>query len=379
VKPFGIYVHIPFCARKCFYCDFYTLAGRHAEEFNRFVEALLCEIDCAASEFALRPAATVYFGGGTPSLLAPEQIQRILERIHQRIDIKDGAEITLEVNPGTADAAHFTGYKNIGVNRLSMGAQTFDDSALRNLGRTHTADDTRTAIAFARSAGFLNINLDLMFAMPGQTLESFRQDVAAIVALSPEHISAYSLIIEEGTPFAYWHKQGRLNLPAEEIEAQMYEEAEVLLASAGYHQYEISNWCKPGFEARHNLLYWTNGEYFGFGPGAHSYFQGRRFANPRDLAAYHRSADMRSFPRELADILSPPAQASEAAMLRLRLTEGLKWRDLEREFPIGVQELLGARVNRLMSQGLLEGDSAGVRLTRSGRLLGNLVFAEFLE
>jgi len=300
-SPLSLYVHIPFCVAKCGYCDFnsYALEGlletgrAGADWAPRYADALLREMEarCRALGLGGRGVETLFFGGGTPSLFPPEETARVLDALKRRFDLSPEAEVTLEANPGAADAARFAALREAGVSRLSIGVQTFDDLALRRLDRAHTGEEARAAFRAAREAGFGNVSLDLMFGIPFQTLADAASDLEAALALGPEHISAYELTIEPGTAFHALHARGRLaGLPDEEAALAMWELRDRLLSRAGYERYEISNFARPGFRCRHNLNYWRRGEYLGLGAGAHSFIGGRRLWNHARPDVYEEKA-----------------------------------------------------------------------------------------
>jgi len=375
-RPFGLYLHIPFCVARCGYCDFNTY--RHEGGLAReYLAALRAEIAAWGERPALRGrrAATVFLGGGTPSLLAPDEVAGILEAVRGAFGLVPGAEVTVEANPGTVDAAKLRCYRAAGVNRLSLGAQAFQDRLLRLAGRDHTAEDGRRAVADARAAGFGNLSLDLIFALPGQTRQEWAASLDEAVALAPEHISAYGLTYEEGTPFHRDRRAGRLRPVDEETEAAMFEEGIARLAAAGYEHYEISNFARPGFRSAHNQIYWRCGDYLGLGAGAHSCLDGRRFFNRRlpheYIAAVRRSGSAEAG----AETLTPRQRLGETMVLGLRLREGVDLEELAERFaPWGVSPEAGV-LGRLQAVGLLERRGPRVRLTDRGLRLADEAFA----
>ena len=371
--PLSLYVHIPFCASKCAYCDFASFPDREGD-WRRYFEALWGELDGWREALAGHEVATVFFGGGTPTLVDAEYIEETLARCRAAVPFADGAEITLEGNPGTLTPEKLAAYGRAGVNRLSLGAQSFDDGLLKSLGRIHTAAQIGEAVAMARAAGFGNINLDLMYALPGQTEGQWRDTLERAAALGVEHVSAYSLIVEEGTPMAARVASGRAVLPEDDAVNAMQRRAIDILAEAGYGRYEISNFAKPGFECRHNLVYWNRGEYLGLGCAAHSLLDGRRFSNPASLDAY-----LSGVRRVGEERLTRSDAMEETLMLSTRTVRGLDlaaWRrDFGREFSLGREAALA----RLRRGGLIDMTDGFLRLTTRGMELQDAVVLELLE
>lgn len=369
--PLELYIHIPFCVRKCQYCDFLSgpsdPAGQH-----RYVEALRREIEAADADHY--EVVSIFLGGGTPSLLETEDITSIMRAVRDKFHICADAEITIEANPGTADWQKLRTYRELGINRLSLGLQSTDEEELRCLGRIHTYEEFLESYRQAREAGFSNINVDLMFAIPGQTAEGWRQHLHQVAKLRPEHISAYSLIIEEGTPFA----EKELDLPDEDTEYQMYEDTADILKEYGYHQYEISNYAKDGYECRHNVGYWKRTEYLGLGLGAASLYRGLRFFNTRDMEEYLTdSADPQKIRKEAA-VLSVKEQMEESAFLGLRMTEGISETDFRKNFGSDLMEIYGDVLQKYERTGFLEHAGTRWRFTRKGIHVSNHILAEFL-
>ena len=372
MKALALYIHVPFCAAKCAYCDFASFPGREAD-WGRYFGALWGEMEGWRARLSAYRAVTVFVGGGTPTLVDAEYIEETLARARAMLPFAEGAEITMEGNPGTLSPEKLAVYRRAGVNRLSLGAQSFDDALLRSLGRIHTAAQTGEAVRMAREAGFENLNLDLMYALPGQTMEKWRETLAAAVALGPEHLSAYSLIVEEGTPMAARVARGEAILPEDDAVNAMQRAAVEALAGAGYARYEISNFARPGRECRHNLVYWRRGEYLGLGCAAHSLLGDRRFANPPALEAYlsgARAAEAQELTREDA--------MEETLMLATRTVRGLDlaaWRrDFGEDFAAGLQGALG----RLTGAGLIEIRDGFMRLTPRGMEVQDAVVLELL-
>ena len=396
----SIYLHIPFCEAKCIYCDFNSYAGQdHLHE--KFVAALCADVARGPQPDVLArlapapadepdplavsdpagplPVATIFLGGGTPSVLQPEQIARLLDACRVHYAVAPDAEISMEANPGTITEAKFAGYRAAGINRLSMGVQSFDDTLLRRIGRIHTAAQARDAYDRARRAGFDNINLDLIFGLPGQDLTHWGRTLVEMVALAPDHVSAYSLIVEEHTPLWAAGEAGRETVPGEDEVAAQYELARERLAAAGYAQYEISNWTR-GKPCRHNLVYWRAEEYLGFGPGAAGYWANRRYTTILRPHEYIKRLAAGDTPIAGAEWIGRPLAMGEFMMLGLRTLDGVALADFAARFGQPFEEVYGATAAQLRGWGLLALEPAGarVRLTDRGLLLGNEVFARFL-
>lgn len=381
----SLYLHIPFCQRKCPYCDFNTYAGLN-RLFEPFTAALVREIGEAGATRGRPAVRTLFLGGGTPTVLPAALLAQIVDACRAAFDLLPDAEITSEANPGTVDVDRFAALRQMGVNRLSMGVQSFDAAELAFLGRIHSAGEAVTAFEAARAAGFTNINLDFIYGLPDQSPATWQRTLEQAIALAPEHLSLYSLTIEEGTPFGEWAAAGRLAQPSPDLAADLYEIADELLAGAGYVQYEISNWAKPGqaadlssvnphFACQHNLTYWRNQTYLGFGPGAHSSEHSRRWATIRPVPEYIAQDKRIDFVEEI----DSPLAMGETMMLGLRLVrEGVTFERFQQRHGRPMQEIFGAEIERLARRGLLEQLPDRVRLTRQARLVGNQVFAAFL-
>ncbi len=372
----GVYIHIPFCRHICPYCDFNTYRGLEPL-IPRYVDALVKDF---ASTSGRVPAQTVYLGGGTPSLLEPAQIERILAACGESFALDPDAEITLEANPNGVDAAWFAAVRDAGVNRLSIGSQTFDRRGLRVLGRQHEASDVVSAVESARSAGFDNVSLDLIFGWPEQSLEQWRRDLETIGALPIEHASLYSLIVEPGTPMADAVTRGVLTVLDDDTTADLYEIAIDTLASTGWTHYEIANWARePRLASRHNLVYWRNGAYAAFGAGAHGRIGNERFMNHLRPLTYIEAVESGAIPHSNTEYLPPELQMGETMMLGLRLLdEGVTAAEFENRHGIGLIERFGDQIAELKGFGLLDWDGDRLRLTPRGTLLANDVCARFL-
>jgi oxygen-independent coproporphyrinogen-3 oxidase len=382
LEKVALYIHIPFCQTRCHYCDFNTYAGMLPWR-RAYVEALVREIRLSGERAAriyghpLR-ASTIFFGGGTPSLLLPDQIATLITACRDSFALDSAAEISLEANPGTITEDYLRAIRHCGVNRLSIGAQTFDPDLLRWLGRIHKTDQIVAAYHAARRAGFDNINLDFIFGIPNQTMAQWQATLQYALELAPDHLSLYSLIIEEGTPLYKWVEQGRVQPADDDLVADMYLLAEKWLATAGYEHYEIANWARPGHRCAHNLTYWHNEPWLGFGAGAHSWYRGCRFANVRPIQEYIERitsqgdavAEKEWIPRDL--------ELAETAMLELRLLEGINVANFNARYGISFMEHFGDRLWEPMAASLMVEQDGWVRLTDRGRLLSNEVFLRLL-
>lgn len=370
--PLELYVHIPFCVRKCQYCDF--LSGPSDEETkDRYIEALLKEIR-AAEHTEDYEIVSVFIGGGTPSALKAEAIASIMRTLQEQFFFCEDAEVTIEANPGTVDLEKLTIYRNVGINRLSLGLQSTDAEELKLLGRIHSYEEFLKSYEWAREAGFSNINIDLMFAIPGQTGEAWRQHLYQVAELNPEHISAYSLIIEEGTPFA----EQNLDLPDEDTEYQMYEDTAEILERYGYRQYEISNYAKQGYMCRHNAGYWQRREYLGFGLGASSLYRGMRFSNTRRMQEYLKESRNPDQIRQDVTVLSRNERIEEFMFLGLRMTEGISEKKFEENFDVRLMDVYGDILQKYEETGFMEHIETKWRLTRKGIHVSNHILADFL-
>lgn len=405
--PIGLYIHIPFCAHKCPYCDFNTFAGLEANHAAT-VEALCGEMAHRRAFMADRHIHSVFIGGGTPTVLAAGQLERLFDGIREHFCLEDGVEITCEANPGTVDREKFALLRQLGVNRLSLGVQSFQPSELRFLGRIHDVQDVCQAYDAARAAGLENINLDLMFGLPAQTESAWRDSLTSALALAPEHLSLYSLIVEPDTPLNRWVQTGKVQAPDDDEAAVLYEMALERLDAAGYVHYEISNWAVGGSAAmpekgtsaptdsagassrvcQHNLIYWRNQEYLGLGPGAHSHLisadtagpcRERRWGNHKSVLDYLRRMRQGEALEAFEEVIDPRLSMGETMMLGLRLVqEGVQRALFWQRYGLELVEVFADELARLQDWQLVEVDAMGVRLTRAGLMVGNQVFAEFL-
>lgn len=424
MKSISIYIHIPFCVKKCQYCDFLSApADSRAQEV--YLRALKQEIREQSARYREYEVQTVFIGGGTPTAVPCENLCEVLKTVFTCYRVNPQAEISMEANPGTVTKETLLSYRKAGINRISIGLQSADDVELKLLGRIHTYRDFQQTYRWAQEAGFTNINLDIMSALPGQSVENYKKTLETVLSLKPQHISAYSLIVEEGTPFyeKYGQESEKLqatgekqpDLPSEEEEREMYALTEKLLAAAGYHRYEISNYALPGRECRHNLVYWKRGNYVGFGLGAASMVENVRFENIREMQEYlaeyagmpdaepvfaevaqgdkqalsneqefslredtHSENEQELSIRENVHPLSSQEQMEETMFLGLRLTEGVSKAEFHRQFGVSMEQIYGEVIRKNTAKGLLIDEAGYVCLTREGMDLSNYVMAQFL-
>ena len=390
-KPMQLYIHIPFCVKKCAYCDFLSFPADEKMQ-KAYVQALQKELDFYGSKYSDRYITTIFIGGGTPSHLAADAMADIMECVYRNFEVAADAEITMECNPGTLSDEKFAAYKKAGINRLSIGLQSANNGDLKTLGRIHTYEQFLDTYGKARAHGFTNINVDLMSSLPGQTPEDFLDSLKQIICLEPEHISAYSLIIEEGTPFYEKYRKdvelreaGRqtVYLPTEEAEYQTTKQTRELLQDAGYHWYEISNFAKPGRECRHNSGYWKRADYLGVGLGAASLIDNVRYANISEMEAYihccENTKKSSSCAVDSSEVLTCDAQMEEFMFLGLRMVDGFTQAEFEQNFGMTPESVYGEELRRLQQEGLLLQEEGCIRLTEKGIDISNYVLAQFLR
>jgi len=373
---YGVYIHIPFCRKKCFYCDFPSFAGKE-KYMEDYVAALCREI---TMQGALLPgkAVTVYIGGGTPTTLPLKLLEKIIVQLRASFEIVNDNEFTIEVNPGTVTLAILERLHELGVNRLSIGVQSFNDNLLQRIGRVHTADTARYAVLMARQAGFANVSIDLMYGLPGQTLTILEESVMQAFELDLQHISIYGLQVEEDTVFFRQRDMGKLDLPDEDQVEQMYDYMVYVLPKHGYARYEISNFARPGFASRHNMSYWQNVPYVGLGAAAHSYYNGHRLANLQDISAYIaklQKGEAVSFEEE---IITSEISMEEFCFLALRTTKGIDKAAFSAAFHCMIESVYSDVIAAMKSKGLLVDEGGWIHLTPLGMKYGNIVFEAFL-
>ena len=375
-KPLGLYIHIPFCKSKCVYCDFYSLPNAE-REMNRYTSAVCRHLTETAPQAAAHLADTVYFGGGTPSYLGPRRLQKILKTVRKHYRIAPDAEVTLEANPDSiGDWRKLRALRKAGVNRISLGVQSADDKELQALGRPHTYAQAVDAVGAVRRAGIRNLSLDLIYGLPGQTLALWQRTLNRAAALEPEHLSCYGLKVEEGTPL--WDRREGLDLPGDDAQADMYLWTVERLAALGYAQYEISNFAKPGFASRHNMKYWTLGEYAGFGPGAHSDLGDVRYAYVRDLDAYCRGIKSGGSILAESERIPPSERDLEYLMLGLRTTQGIAQREFENRFRLSFAPI-EEELKKFLSSGHAVQSGGRWHLTPEGFLVSNQIIGRVLD
>lgn len=390
----GLYLHIPFCERKCPYCDFNTYAGMESLH-QATVDALCTEMAQRAGLVAGRTITTVFVGGGTPTVLTPRQLQQLFEAMHRLFNVAESAEITCEANPGAVDREKFATLRSLGVNRLSMGVQSFRPDELQFLGRIHSVEDVHHAYDAARRVGFDNINLDFIFGLPEQDAAAWQETLDQALTLAPEHLSLYSLIVEPNTPLFHWVESGKVAEPDNDSAADFYEMAMAQLAEAGYIHYEVSNWARqttpdnacsetPHFACRHNLIYWRNQDYLGIGPGAHSHLRRqnddeKRWGNRKPVAGYSRRVASGEAIEEFIEKIPPRLAMAESMMVGLRLVrEGVRHDRFMAQHGVAATDIFRTELDQLCADGLLTIDAERIRLTRRGLLMGNQVFLQFL-
>lgn len=388
-KSLELYIHIPFCTRKCLYCDFLSFTGNPVAQ-ELYVQQLTEEIKRRSAAYREYQVLTIFIGGGTPSVLEQEWIRDIMETVGSCFEIAKGAEITIEINPGTVTGDKLRIYRQAGINRISIGLQSADDVELKQIGRIHTFEAFLKSYQLVRSAGFHNVNIDLMSALPGQTLESWKYSLKKVTMLRPEHISAYSLIIEEGTPFYQWYQtekemrpKDRNPLPNESVDREMYRLTKSYLKSQGYGRYEISNYARPGYECIHNIGYWTGREYLGLGLGASSYVKGCRFHNTEDWKTY---VDCRMEEDDLNQVLTRDfeelnltGKMEEFMFLGLRLREGVSELEFAARFGQNIWEVYGRVITRYVEEGMLKYEKPRIFLTEQGIDISNYIMSDFLQ
>lgn len=377
--PVSVYIHVPFCLKKCGYCSFisypYDPAGAGV-----YIEALLKEMSLWREELSgeEREVSTLYIGGGTPTCLRAGELAAVIEEVSRCFLPLPGWEVTVEANPGTVDAEYLKTLRRAGVNRLSLGVQSFDDRLLKILGRAHSARCARQALYWAREAGFDNLSIDLIYGIPGQAHSTWRSTLKEAVGHRPEHLSVYGLELEEGTELAVRIESGEVEAAGEEDWVLMYRTASLILKSAGYEHYEISNFARPKKYARHNVNCWRNLPYLGLGPAAHSYLRGRRFSNYPDIGKYAAAVAKGVFPVDKSEEITAEKEMAETMLLGLRLLKGVDLADFERRFGQRVEEVYGPALRRLRSAGLIEIEENRIFLTEKGILLSNVVFRELI-
>ena len=374
-RPLGVYLHLPFCAQKCAYCHFAIDPARPSEaRLDRYLKALTTEISGSKGGMA----DSIYFGGGTPSLVPPRAVGELIGAIRAQYAVEPGVEVTLEANPKDLDARGFEGLIEAGVNRLSLGVQSFDDAVLREMFRDHTGDDAARAARAARSAGFSNLSMDLILGWPGETRARFHHNLRRLLDLEPDHVSLYVLEIDGKTVMAHRAAEGTLHLPDDDLVADLFLEAEDALAAAGLHAYEISNFARPGFESRHNLKYWDDGPFHGFGMSAHSFDEGVRYWNEATFGSYCTAIETVCSARAGERVVAARERLEEAVMTGLRVRLGIDREEFRARHGVDLMEQFGEALRPSIAAGLLSVDDTSVRLTRRGVLMSSEVLAAIL-
>lgn len=376
VAKYGLYIHVPFCVQKCYYCDFNSIA-RDEGLLDSYLTALHKEIELVANKYTPE-IKTIYVGGGTPTILSGQQLTTVLEKCRKNFVLSQDVEITIEANPGTLTEEKLGLTKQAGVNRLSLGVQSFDEQLLQQLGRIHTAQDVINNYALLRKLGFDNLSFDLMFALPGQSLQEWESTLQQAIELGPEHISTYNLKIEANTVFGQWLKEGKIEKVDQELDLAMYRRTIELLEQNGYSQYEISNFSKPGYESRHNKIYWENKKYLALGPGAHFYDGQYRGYNLENIKDYCKQLKAGKLPIADKNRLSRSEKIEETLMLGLRLNNGISLTAFENRFNESLTEIYDAELEKLINQNLIELTANSLFLTDRGREIANQVLSSFI-
>lgn len=376
LKDVSVYIHIPFCIKKCFYCDFNSYSN--FDLLDDYLNALFYEIE--RYKDLKRPVRTLYIGGGTPTVLNEKKLYLLIDTLYKNFCINNGVEFTVEANPETLTKNKIMVLKKMGVNRLSIGLQAYDDKLLKVLGRIHDVKRFEKAYFEAREAGFENINVDLIFGIPGQTKDNFEKELKKLIKLKPSHISCYSLTLEEGTVLHLMKQKGLLELPDEDEERYMYYKAKEVLENEGYIHYEISNFAKPGKECKHNITYWKCEEYLGFGAGAHSFIGNLRFSNHKGIKEYIESIFNKNLRRyEEIYVLNQKDKMQEFVFMGLRMIEGISKNEFKKRFCKQINDIYGTKIIELKEKGLIYEDEEKIKLTLKGLDLANLVFMEFID
>lgn len=378
MERFGIYIHIPFCVKKCSYCDFVSFCSDE-KTWKQYTNAVVCEIENKKIENS-KKVTTIYIGGGTPSLIPENYIVKIINTVKSRFKIEESAEITIEVNPGTVTEKKLVAYKNVGINRISIGLQSAEDRILKLIGRIHNYQTFLSTYNLTRNIGFENINVDLMLAIPTQTKEELLNTLNKVIELKPNHISLYSLIVEENTEIKKALEVGKLEYVDEKVEREMYWKTKRILEKNGYFHYEISNFAKRGFESKHNMDCWNQEEYIGFGIAAHSYINNKRFSNISNLEEYIKNINEENFEKniELHENQTKQDKMKEYMMIGLRKIGGISISEFERRFRISPLFYFRFEIDKLVKENLLEVDLDYIKLTKKGLDFANIVFEEFI-
>ncbi len=375
----GLYLHFPFCISKCPYCDFNSYQLKEANQISSYISALYQEITAYSQKLKKGNIKTIYLGGGTPTILSGTQIRNVLEFCKDKFAIDKNAEITIEANPGTLDGEKLKLLIESGINRLSLGAQSFNNLFLKKLGRIHNAQDIIDSYSLAREIGFSNINIDIMFALPDQTTEDLQATLKKAVSLKPDHLSLYNLTIKPGTEYYKEYKRGKLKLPTEDEEFDMYNRAIYFLEESGFEHYEIANFAHPHKRSKHNLIYWQNKPYLGIGAGAYSFIKGYRYMNYENPARYIKEIMSDKLPIDNGEKLSLRKRMIETIILGLRTKDGVNYKKFVTRFKVDINNIFHKKIKKLVNLGLLQKDIFEIKLTKKGIFLANTVFREFVD
>lgn len=379
----GVYVHIPFCAKKCYYCDFHSIVVGDRAKFEKVANNYLLSVRQEAllyrSQLGDHRLSSLFFGGGTPSIMPVQELADLITFLLGELPFVSTPEITIEANPHSLTKESVAILKKAGVNRFSLGAQAFQDSLLKSLGRLHRAGDVTSSVRLLREQGITNISLDLMYGLPGQTVTDWQESLEQAVSLGPKHLSCYSLILEEGTPFATWEARGLLELPSEDLQAEMYEQARMLLQKAGYEHYEISNFAKSGYESRHNLLYWQNKPFLGLGSGATGYLNNQRYTNVANVFEYMGRLSRKELPIDYLEQVSLEQAMEETMMVGMRLLCGVDEGEFVERFGLSFFQVFTEEIQDLLNRGLVDYVDGSLRVTERGLFLENQVSGAFLR
>ena len=376
MKKLGIYIHIPFCTKKCGYCDFYSVKWNEIQE-HQYIKSAINEIKGYSALARKFVVDSIYIGGGTPSIISPKNLESIISTIKNIFTVEEDSEISMEANPNSLNAQNLAAYKEIGINRLSIGIQSINYGILKNLGRIHSSNEALQAIDLAKSIGFKNINADVMFNIPGQTIDDINNTINQLIKKDIKHISFYSLKLEQGTPMYTSEKNNDIIMPEEDLEREMYYAGRNIMEKHNLLQYEISNFAVKGYECRHNLKYWNQEEYIGIGPSAHSFLGSMRYSNPSNIIECALCSEEDVFERNVQEFMNKNDLIFEYIMLRLRLTEGLIFADFTNKFSLNFKEKYAEQIKYLKENNLIEIDDDSVHLTKRGMDISNYVFEQF--
>ncbi|HAE91736.1 MAG TPA: oxygen-independent coproporphyrinogen III oxidase [Tissierella sp.] len=377
MKDLSLYIHIPFCISKCYYCDFSSFTNIN-HKIDEYINSLIIELDLYKDKIKDYSIKTIFIGGGTPSCINPRYINRILEFIYRNFNTSDLVEVTIETNPGTLDKEKVQIYMESGINRVSMGMQTLDDTLLKSIGRIHSTKDFYKSYEILRNGNMKNINVDLIFGLPNQSIDQVISSLKKVVELGVEHVSYYGLILEENTKFYKLYNEGKISLPDENIERMMYHKATEYLTNHGYKHYEISNYALPTYECKHNLVYWELRPYLGVGLSSHSNMRGKRFFNTSDINIYIEKLNMNKLPVEGEEIIDKDTEMEEFCILGIRKIEGLSKIEFKNRFEVEIEKIYGDIIKKHIDNGLILNDH-NIRLTKKGLDLSNLVEVDFLK